>query len=226
MCGRTAETAEEQELQEYVDSLRARYPRDFPPHRRRWNIAPSQQQLVIAEIDGDRQVRSMRWGLVPFWAKDSSIGNKMINARAETVATKPAYREALKRRRGLLLATGFYEWRKNANGTKTPFMIRRAGGGLFTMAALWEQRGPEHLETCTIITTSAAGVMRPLHDRMPVILHEDFAEAWLDARTSADDVQELIAGAGIELEAYPVSQHVNAPANDSEMCSKRDETTE
>lgn len=224
MCGRTAETAEEQELQAYVDNLRARYPRDFLPRRRRWNIAPSQQQLVIAEIGDDRQTRWMRWGLVPFWAKDSSIGNKMINARAETVATKPAYREALKRRRGLLLATGFYEWRKNANGTKIPFMIRRASGGLFTMAALWEQWGREPIETCTIITTSAAGVMRPLHDRMPVILHEDFADAWLDARISPDDVQKLIAGAGIEIEAYPVSQYVNSPANDGPQCCERDES--
>ncbi|MFO0898004.1 MAG: SOS response-associated peptidase [Pirellulales bacterium] len=137
----------------------------------RYNIAPTQQVLAIRQREGIREAVELRWGLIPSWADDPKIGNRLINARAETVATKPAFRQAYKRRRCLILADGFYEWQKQGK-TKQPYFIHRPDDQPFAFAGLWEWWKGNVLEiaSCTIITTEANELMRPLHDRMPVIL--------------------------------------------------------
>jgi putative SOS response-associated peptidase YedK len=155
---------------------------------------------------------------VPFWAKDPKIGNRMINARGETVAAKPAFRAALRKRRCLIVADGFYEWQKLAGG-KQPWFIAQASGEPFAMAGLWESWRPAEdaapLETCTIITTAANDMMRPLHDRMPAILDGAAVERWLDPAAEPASLEPLLAPApdGL-LHAVPVSRRVNSPAND------------
>jgi putative SOS response-associated peptidase YedK len=194
---------------------------DYPP---RYNIAPTQDAPAVRATEGGREFVALRWGLVPFWARDAKIGNRMINARGETVAGKPAFRDAFRRRRCLVLADGFYEWQKTTAG-KQPWLIAQASGEPFAMAGLWEVwRGTkdggaegeaEPLETCTIITTGANAMMRRLHDRMPVILDADGAAAWLDPATGRDALQAMLVPApdGV-LQAVPVSRRVNSPAND------------
>ena len=193
---------------------------DLPP---RYNIAPTQDAPVIrAELDG-RVLSGLRWGLVPFWAKDPKIGNRMINARGETVAAKPAFRQAFRKRRCLVLADGFYEWQKTSAG-KQPWYIDQADGEPFALAGLWESwrggpdadgEGVEAVETCTIVTTGANAMMRSLHDRMPVVLDAAGVDAWLDHATGPEALQALLAPApdGV-LRAVPVSRRVNSPAND------------
>jgi putative SOS response-associated peptidase YedK len=179
----------------------------------RYNIAPTQQVLAIRQRDGVREAVELRWGLVPSWADDPKIGNRLINARAETVATKPAFRKAYERRRCLILADGFYEWKKQGKA-KQPYFIHRPDDQPFAFAGLWEWWKGNGLEiaSCTIITTAANAMMRPLHDRMPVILDEQDHARWLDATQEADD---LLRPAPEELlEAYPVSTKVNSPANE------------
>lgn len=195
---------------------------DLPP---RYNIAPTQDAPVVREAGNGREFVMLRWGLVPFWAKDLKIGNRMINARGETVAGKPAFRQAFRRRRCLVLADGFYEWQQQPGG-KQPWYIRQASGEPFAMAGLWEcwrggkdaeadEEDVEPVETCTIITTTANEMMRRLHDRMPVVLDGDGVDAWLDSEAQPDGLQGLLAPApdGV-LEAVPVSRRVNSPAND------------
>ncbi len=196
---------------------------DFAP---RYNIAPTQQVPIVrwsAPDEGDTSASSLRmlsmarWGLVPFWAKDPAIGNRMINARGETVSHKPAYRAAFRRRRCLVPADGFFEWQQCSSG-KQPWFIRAAAGQPLALAGLWETWSPddgEPLHSCTIITTAANGFMRPLHDRMPVILDAAGREAWLDRAASPDTLQAVLVPAPDDaLEAWPVSRRVNRPAND------------
>ena len=158
-----------------------------------------------------------RWGLVPFWAKDPAVGNRMINARAETVAEKPSYRQALRRRRCLIPADGFYEWQKATQG-KQPWFISGSGGALLAFAGLWEEwRDADDtlLRTCTIITTVANEFMTELHQRMPVIVSSDQHETWLNTEASSVDLERVLAaGSEIELQAWPVSRKVNNPIND------------
>jgi putative SOS response-associated peptidase YedK len=166
----------------------------------------------------------MRWGLIPFWAKDASVGYKMINARAETVATKPSFRDALKKRRCLIPADGFYEWRK-AGKTKTPFCFTMADDSIFAFAGLWEQwKNPEgHLvETCSIITTTPNSLCEDVHDRMPVILHDDVYDLWLDPGfQKADTVCALLKPFNPALmRRYEVSSRVNLVKNDDAECSE------
>ncbi len=193
---------------------------DLPP---RYNIAPTQAAPVVRADDGRRELTLLRWGLVPFWAKDLKIGNRMINARGETVAAKPAFRQAFRKRRCLVLADGFYEWQKTSSG-KQPWYIDQADGEPFAMAGLWESwrggpqaqgEGVEPVETCTIVTTGANAMMRALHDRMPVLLDAHGVDAWLDPATGPEALQTLLAPApdGV-LKAVPVSRYVNSPAND------------
>jgi putative SOS response-associated peptidase YedK len=185
----------------------------------RYNVAPTQSVLAIRETDpGTRELVPLRWGLVPFWSKGPDSRYSMINARAETVGAKPAYRDAFKHRRCLIPAEGFYEW-KAFNGGKTPFLIRRADARPFAMAGLWErwrQEDGELLESCTIIVTDANSLVRDIHDRMPVILNDRDIGAWLDPEN--EDAEELLAmlkpADPAALAMHEVSRQVNSPRND------------
>jgi putative SOS response-associated peptidase YedK len=184
----------------------------------RYNIAPTQDAPVIrARASGGRELVALRWGLIPFWARDAKIGNRLINARAETVAAKPAFRQAFRKRRCLVLADGFYEWQKTADG-KQPWFISLAGGGPCALAGLWESwRGDDAapLETCSIITTRPNELMARLHDRMPAILLDAAVDRWLDPAADAAALTDLLAPIpDHRLAAAPVSRRVNSPAND------------
>ena len=188
----------------------------------RYNIAPTQPVATVLDEGEGRRLALLRWGLIPGWAKDPSIGNRMINARAETVAEKPAFRAAFQRRRCLVLSDGFYEWQKVEQG-KRPMYIRMKDGLPFAFAGLWERwRSPNGstVDSCTILTTDPNELMRPIHNRMPVILPPEAYELWLDpaVQTPGPLLQLLRAYPVEEMEAYPVSPRVNNPANDDPLC--------
>ncbi len=200
---------------------------DVPELPVRYNIAPTQP---VATVIHDRQrganrVEIMRWGLIPSWAKDPAIGNRMINARAESLPEKPSYRGPLRYHRCLILADGFYEWRAQPGG-KQPMFIHLKDRTLFGLAGLydvWQSPDGTPLITCTIITTEPNALMAPIHNRMPVILpREDFA-AWLDPeRTNAAQVMPLLRPYPAEqMACYPVSRRVNSPANDDPTLIER-----
>ena len=214
MCGRFS-------LKTTPDTLERIFGHAVPAgDRPRYNVAPSQAVLAILSDEGEERVATPKWGLVPFWAKDPSIGNRLINARAESVAEKPAFRNAFRKRRCLILADGFYEWRKQPGG-KQPMWMQVRGGEPFAFAGLWERwdRGPEPLESCTILTTGSNEVMRSIHDRMPVILEGDAAREWLDAEADDARLQRIIeAAAEVPLHPHQVSTLVNSPANDLPEC--------
>lgn len=187
-----------------------------PDFTARYNIAPTAQVLVVRAHGGAPQGAMVRWGLVPRWAKDPSIGARMNNARAETLAQKPSFREAYRRRRCLLPADGFFEW-KAEDGRKQPYYITPAGGGLFAFAALWEAwNGPQGpLETCAIVTTDANAAMAAVHERMPVIVPRGEYARWLDC-TAANDVGDLLHPAPDGAIAIRrVGRAVNVARNDS-----------
>ena len=181
----------------------------------RYNIAPTQ---FIAAVRRDEQntpeLAMLRWGLVPYWAKDPSIGNRMINARSETVTEKPSFRSAYRKRRCLILADGFYEWRKAADG-KTPYFISGADGSPFAFAGLWEswssKDSDESLESTAIITAAASDFMAQLHQRMPVVIHPDLADRWLDG--DPELLTEVIENSP-EFQAWPVDRRVNNARNE------------
>lgn len=186
----------------------------------RYNIAPTQPVPVVPN-NGANRLEYFQWGLIPFWAKDPKIGNKMINARAETIAEKPAYRSSLASKRCLVLADGFYEWRKTpGQKTKTPYFISFKSGAPFAFAGLWDfwRNGDgSEVPSCTIITTDANELVRELHDRMPVILQSENVMKWIDpVKRRADELTPMLLPypAG-EMRAFPVSTLVNIPANDS-----------
>jgi putative SOS response-associated peptidase YedK len=220
MCGRftlhhsTEEVAERFAAQQVLFPLEARY-----------NIAPGQAIPVVANstLAGARWMEAMKWGLVPFWSKDPEIGNRLINARAETIAEKPAYKQALKRRRCILPSDGFYEWKALESGPRVPHHIRLRNGELFGFAGLWEEwEAPDGspLRTCAIITVAPNELMAPIHNRMPAILRREEESAWLDPELKETDalVALLKSYSAEEMEAYPVSRRVNAPQNDDEFC--------
>jgi len=188
----------------------------------RYNCAPSQNLAVISNDDPGR-LNFYRWGLVPFWAKDISIGNKMINAKAETITEKPSFKNPFKRKRCLVLSDGFYEWKKEKEG-KTPFRIIMKDEGLFSMAGIWDSwKGPEgnKINSFAIITTAPNAQMENIHRRMPVILHPDQEKAWL-GNTDPVELQGFLKSFPAELmEAYPVSNQVNYPGNDNAELVKR-----
>ncbi len=202
----------------------------------RYNIAPTQPVAVLragaAGAGGDkalaRVLALLRWGLIPAWTRDPSIGARMINARAETLAEKPAFRAAYRARRCLVLADGFYEWRKPAEGegrgaAKQPWFIHRADDAPFAFAGLWERwTGPDGaaIESCAIVTTEANARLAPIHDRMPVIVPPEAYDLWLDCRHGASErVAALLRPAPDDaLVAHRVSRYVNAPANDDPAC--------
>jgi len=197
----------------------------------RYNIAPTQgvAAVRIAPDTGERELTDLCWGLVPSWAKDVGIGARMINARAESVADKPAFRQALARRRCLIPADGFYEWPKRGAGPKRPYLIAMKDGSPFAFAGLWERwhRPPdgEPVETCTIVTTTANDLLRPIHDRMPVILAAEDHHAWLNAAGHpADAVLGLLKPfAADEMATRPVGTYVNDVAHDDPRCFEPDE---
>ena len=212
MCGRYSLVASIAELGDRFgfDGADAAYSPSY-------NVAPTQGVLtVVAENEARRAVR-MRWGLIPSWAREASIGSRMINARAETVAEKPSYRTALRRRRCLVLADGFYEWRRTSAG-KHPMRITMASGEPFAFAGLWDTWRDPHDETvisCTIITTVANDLLRPIHHRIPVILQRDQEDLWLDVGVNDPGALSSVLAPfkADALEAYEVSSLVNSAAN-------------
>lgn len=216
MCGRFALYHEGDEIAERFQLDRAAV--ELEP---RYNIAPTQPVAVVVQTE-ERLLDAYRWGLVPSWARDPAIGNRMINARGETLAEKPAYKAAFRRRRCLIPASGFYEWRKDGKA-KIPTFIRCRDGAPLALAGMWEEwRGgdSEPLRTCTIVTTAASDFMRPIHDRMPVILNGDGQRAWLDpGQQDADALSALLRPwAADDLLAHPVSGRVNSPGHDAPDC--------
>ncbi|MCA9483601.1 MAG: SOS response-associated peptidase [Nitrospina sp.] len=215
MCGRYSLT---RSLEEIAGHFQARLAgMNFGP---RFNVAPTQTLPVAVAGDAGVELRGMRWGLVPAWAKEESIGNRMINARAETVAEKPSFRSSFKMKRCLVPCDGFYEWVAGENG-KTPYYIHRRDNGLFAFAGLWSEwkGGESPLHTFAIITTEANDFLKPLHHRMPVILPPDFYARWLNPKTSAADLHAALKPlAGDLLEFFPVTKAVNSPKNDSPDC--------
>lgn len=190
----------------------------------RFNIAPSQIMPIIRQT-GEREMIGCKWGLVPYWAKDPAIGNKLINAKAETLAEKPSFKYALAKRRCLIPADGFYEWQKKGKASSQPIYVRRRDGGLFAFAGLWEVwRVPgadddERLQTFTIITTEPNELISQFHHRMAVILKPEEEAVWLDLRNKPQDVLSLLRPyAAEELEAFPVSLAVNSPSFDDATC--------
>jgi putative SOS response-associated peptidase YedK len=193
---------------------------DVPPN---YNVAPTQAVLAVRVPHGQEQPEPalLKWGLVPGWADDPAVGNRMINARAETAADKPAFRSAFRRRRCLILSDGFYEWQK-AGGKKQPYLIRLRGGEPFAFAGLWEhwERDGRALDSCTILTTDANGLVRPLHDRMPVILSPRDFDLWLDPKVEKGaGLQALLRPYAVEeMAAYPVGLRVNSPKHNAAAC--------
>jgi putative SOS response-associated peptidase YedK len=180
----------------------------------RYNIAPTQFVAAIRENnEQQRELVMLRWGLVPFWARDPAIGNRMINARAETVAEKPSYRAAFKHRRCIVLADGFYEWHREGD-VKTPYFISLASGKPFALAGLWEdwqdKNSGDSLQTTTLITVAANDFMQSLHHRMPVILQPETADEWLER---PHDYLEKAAARTPALQAWPVNRRVNNARN-------------
>ncbi len=190
---------------------------DLPSLEPRYNIAPTQSVAAIrADEAGQRSLAMLRWGLVPHWAKDISIGNRLINARAETVAEKPAFRQAFSRRRCLVLASGFYEWGETPAG-KVPYFMAPRNGECLAFAGLWERwrGGDDILESCTIITTTANATLTKVHQRMPAILAADAQVRWLAGETPATERLSLLRPAPEdELEVRQVRRTVNNPRNE------------
>jgi putative SOS response-associated peptidase YedK len=194
--------------------------REAPEFAPRYNVAPTQDVVAIRQTaDGDRQAAALRWGLVPHWAKDLAIGNRMINARGETVAEKPAFRQAFKRRRCILPVSGFYEWGPSAAG-KWPYFISAKDAPLLSFAGLWESwRGgadADPVESCTIVTIAAAPSIAQVHERMPLCLPSSAYARWLGPATPAEECIELLTPSdAIEFAVRPVSRAVNSPRNDT-----------
>jgi len=196
---------------------------EVPSLAPRYNIAPTQDVAAVrARADGGREIALLHWGLVPSWAKDRAIGARMINARAETAAEKPAFRAALRARRCLVVADGFYEWQR-LGSRKQPFYIAFRDGRAFGFAGLWETwrgAGGEGLDSCAILTTTPNDVVAPVHDRMPVIVPPEAYGEWLapDERDPARLLPLLAPHPAGEMHAFPVSLRVNNPANDDASC--------
>lgn len=241
MCGRYTLSTPLDELVETFDVTDVVLD-DYQP---RYNVAPTQEAAVIVAGPGGRRLGALRWGLVPFWADSPAVGNRMINARSETVRERPAFREAFERRRCLVPADGFYEWKRledsppadgsrraaKARTRKVPYWIHRPDRRPFAFAGLWERwkaRGGEGeregedeglLLTFTILTTDANEALRPLHDRMPVVVPPEHMDVWLDREASPEALTRILGPAPDDLlEAWPVSTLVNSPDFDEPAC--------
>lgn len=221
MCGRYSQT---QSGETIATAFNLAESPDLEP---RYNIAPTQQvSAVMATAESPvPQHRWLRWGLIPSWAKDKTIGNRLINARAETVAEKPSFRSAFKRRRCLIVADGFYEWQRLDQGkAKQPYFIHLRDPHPFAFAGLWErwqdQASGEVIESCTILTTAPNQLMAVIHNRMPVILPPSAYESWLDPTLSTPEslTPLLYPFEAKAMASYPVSNHVNNPRYDDPAC--------
>lgn len=216
MCGRSS-------LHDAPVSILERFhlPPVIPGFKPRYNIAPTQEQLtILCDGDGKPAVKALRWGLVPSWSPDRTMGARMINARSDTLATKPAWESLLRKQRCLVLADGYYEW-TGTGKARTPIFFHLTGNRPFAMAGVWDVWDGEGttLETCAVITTDASPFAAQYHHRMPVVLSLDGAEEWLDDATRTRRAVELMAPYGdSDLECYEVSRYVNSPANDSPDC--------
>lgn len=210
MCGRFNLTVEAREL---AEAFRLQ---ELPRLEPRYNIAPTQPVPVVRERAGGRELVELRWGLVPPWADDVKIGNRLINARVESAPSRPAFRDAFLHRRCVVPATGFYEW-TGTGKAKQPWLVRRRDGRPFAMAGLWERwRG---MESFTILTTDSAGPVVPLHERMPVVLPAEAIDPWLDP--ARDPRGSSASGASLdpdEWEAIPVRPAVNDPRHEGPEC--------
>jgi putative SOS response-associated peptidase YedK len=220
MCGRYRLSRRKQIIEEHFDAVSG--DEDWSP---RYNIAPTQSVPVIRQNPKEpiRELSIMRWGLIPLWAPDSSGSAKMINARSETVAAKPAFRDALKSRRCLIPADGFYEWLRAAK-IKQPYCFEVNDGELFAFAGLWDRwKDPRGIwiKSCSILTTTANAVTSSIHDRMPVILDPDGYDLWLDSgMTSVEAASDLLKPHdAYAMRGFPVSTRINQVANDDAECS-------
>jgi putative SOS response-associated peptidase YedK len=227
MCGRYRLSRRKQVVEEYFDCAS-----DEPDWTPRYNIAPTQPIPVIRQHPKEpvRELSLMRWGLIPTWAKDSSDAASMINARSETASTKPAFRDALKSRRCLIPADGFYEWMRTGK-SKQPYCFEVNEGELFAFAGLWDRwkdGNGKTVETCSILTTTPNAVTAPVHDRMPVILNPDSYELWIDpGMTHVATVSDLLKPyEARQMRCYPVSTRVNSVANDDEECCRLEESAQ
>jgi putative SOS response-associated peptidase YedK len=221
MCGRYRLSRRKQLIEEYFDT--AAWEDDWQP---RYNIAPTQPVPVIRQHPKEpvRQVSLMKWGLIPHWAKDPSIAMNAINAKSETVATKPAFRDPFRLRRCLIPADAFYEWRRTG-ASKQPYCFEVRGGELFAFAGLWDgwkDSNGRWVKTCSILTTTPNAVTATVHDRMPVILDPDCYDLWLDhgVRDVATVAKLLKPYDATLTRCYPVSTRINRVANDDEACSR------
>jgi putative SOS response-associated peptidase YedK len=227
MCGRYRLSRRKQLVEEYFDCGPS--DDDWSP---RYNIAPTQPVAVIRQHPKEpvRQLSLMKWGLIPSWAKDSSVAAQTINARSETASTKPAFRDALKFRRCLVPADGFYEWMRTGKA-KQPYCFEVNEGELFAFAGIWDRwkdASGNWVKTCSILTTPPNAVTSPVHDRMPVILDPDSYDLWLDpGMEDTSAVSDLLKPYDARLmRCYPVSTRINHVANDDEGCSRPVEVVE
>jgi putative SOS response-associated peptidase YedK len=213
MCGRYTLATDLKQVAKRFDAAAE----EIPAISSRYNIAPTQQVIVVSD-EGKRTIKQMRWGLIPSWAKDPAIGNRMINARAETLAEKPAFRAALKKRRCIIPADGFFEWKKLGK-VKQPVHIVLKSREPFGFAGLWEHwKSPdgEEILSCTIITTEANELLKAVHERMPVILSREAEAVWLDPKIQEPEklLPLLKQFPSDKMEFYPVSREVNSPTFD------------
>lgn len=218
MCGRYSLITQREDLARALEIAEHVVLADLEAH---WNVAPT--QAVPALVQGnDLEMRRFRWGLIPHWAKDAGIGARTINARRESVATKPSFRDSFRRRRCAVLADGFYEW-KPIDGRKVPHYFRLRSGDPFTFAGLfdrWRDPNGEAIESCTIVTTTPNQLVSDVHDRMPVILDREARIRWLDpGQQDESALQALLEPyAADAMERFPVSRAVNSPRNDGPEC--------
>jgi len=240
MCGRYAATRKPEDLVLEFEAVKAE---GQPPLAADYNVAPTKDVYVVRHAKerdaegrptggGHRELRSVRWGLVPSWAKDVSVGNRMLNARVESLTEKPAFRKAAASRRCLIPADGWYEWAKRMDSpTKQPYYITPEDGSVLAFAGLWEVwgQGPDRLYSCTVVTTPAVGALTEIHERMPLVLPRDRWADWLDP--ARDDVAELAVPTPPEvvegLELRPVSTAVNnVRSNGAELTARAESVAE
>ena len=221
MCGRYNLITDAQALVDFFEIEQT--PFDVSELQPRYNISPSQDVPIVRDTGNGRELVLARWGLVPHWSKEEKPKYSTINARAETVAEKPTYREAFRRKRCLIPATGFYEW-KQGDGQKTPHHVQLPEGELFAFAGLWDRwnKEGEGFDSCSIIITTANKTMQPIHERMPVILNPAQYNTWLNTdHFNRAQLESMLVPFSASLEAYPVSRFVNSPKNDHSRCVER-----
>ena len=215
MCGRFNLIATKTQIMEHFCLQRLA---DYQPD---YNIAPGQKIITVVRLeDSSNKAVNLHWGLIPSWSKDRKIASHLINARAETLTEKPSFRKAYQQRRCLIPATGFFEWQSTETG-KHPYHIHQPAYALFAFAGLWEhwEHQQETVYSCTIITTAASDKIAPIHDRMPVIIHPDFYDRWLDKTNTAVEMADFLAADGYKaMQLTPNSTRINNPQHNDAEC--------